>query len=59
MNQHPARIETGGYIALVIAIGFITFYALPDGIPFLVMLSMMVATQYALGSLAQRRARNS
>ena len=33
MNQRAARIETGEYIALVMAIGFLTFYALTDEVP--------------------------
>ena len=41
-------------IATVMACGFLTFYALPDGIPFLVRLTMMVAVQVAVGKTLQR-----
>ena len=34
MNQRAARIEIGAYVALVMAIGFLTFYALPNRHPF-------------------------
>ena len=37
------------YIAVVMACGFITFYSLPDGIPFLGRLTMMVLTQISVG----------
>ena len=53
MNQRAARIETGGYVALVMAIGFLTFYALTEGIPFLVRLVMIVATQVSMGEATQ------
>ena len=43
------------YIAVVVACGFITFYSLPDGIPFLGRLTMMVACQFSIG-IAIRRA---
>lgn len=45
----------GSYIALVMACGFLTFYSLPDGVPFLVRLTMMVATQIAVGKAVRRR----
>lgn len=57
MNQRAERIETGAYTALVMAMGFLTFYALPDGIPFLVRLTMMVTTQIAMGRALQRKER--
>ena len=41
-------------IAVVMACGFLIFYALPDGIPFLVRLTMMVAVQFAVGKALQR-----
>ena len=41
-------------IATVMACGFLTFYALPDRIPFLVRLTMMVAVQFAAGKALQR-----
>ena len=37
------------YIAVIMACGFITFYSLPDAMPFLVRLTMMVVTQVAVG----------
>ena len=41
------------FIAKVMACGFITFYSLPDAMPFLVRLTMMVATQVAVGKALQ------
>ena len=41
-------------IATVMACGFLTFYSLPDGIPFLVRLTMMVAVQFAVGKALKR-----
>ena len=41
-RSRTACSAQSGYIALVMAIGFLTFYALPDGIPFMVRLVMMV-----------------
>ena len=35
----------GGYVAIVMAIGFLIFYSLPDGTPLLVRLKMLVYTQ--------------
>ena len=46
--------ETAWYIAVVMACGFITFYSLPDGIPFLVRLSTMVMTQFGMGMALRR-----
>ena len=43
------------FIATVMACGFITFYSLPDGIPFLVRLVVMVAAQYVVGRALKRR----
>ena len=37
------------YIAVVMACGFITFYSLPDAVPFLGRLTMMVLTQISVG----------
>lgn len=51
---HRACTAQGTYIALVMAIGFLIFYALPDGIPFLVRLTMMVATQVGAGKVLNR-----
>ena len=54
------RSETytsGLLIAAVMACGFLTFYSLPDGIPFLVRLTMMAATQVAVGKALQREGR--
>ena len=45
------------YMAAVMAIGFLTFYGLPDGIPFLVRLAMMVATQIAVGQALRQEER--
>ena len=42
------------FIAKVMACGFITFYSLPEAVPFLVRLTMMVATQVAVGKALQR-----
>ena len=42
------------FIATVMACGFLTFFSLPDGIPFLVRLTMMVATQCAVGKALRR-----
>ena len=41
-------------IATLMSCGFLTFYALPDRIPFLVRLTMMVAVQVAVGKTLQR-----
>ena len=37
------------FIAKVMACGFITFYSLPDAMPFLVRLTMMAAGQVVAG----------
>ena len=37
------------YIAVVMSCEFSTFYSLPDGMPFLVRLTMMAASQTAVG----------
>ena len=42
------------FIATVMACGFLTFHSLPDGIPFLVRLTMMVAAQVVVGKALQR-----
>ena len=47
--------EDAGFIAAVMAIGFITFYSPPGGIPFVGRLTVMVALQFAVG-MALRRA---
>lgn len=57
MNQCAMGIETREYIALVMAIRFLTFYALPDGVPFLARLATMVATQYSVGRTLRREER--
>ena len=57
MFKRTGNSQTALYIALVMAIGFLTFYSLPDGIPFLVRLTMMVATQYAVGRALRRQER--
>ena len=40
--------------AVVMACGFLTFYSLPDEIPFLVRLTMMVPMQFAVGKALPR-----
>ena len=42
------------FIATVMACGVITFYSLPDVLPFLVRLTMMVAIQVAAGKVLQQ-----
>ena len=54
MFKRTGYSQTALYIAMVMAIGFLTFYALPDGIPFLVRLTMMVATQVAVARTVQK-----
>ena len=49
INGRDAR-----FIAAVMACGFLTFYSLPDGIPFLVRLTMMVAMQATVGRALRR-----
>ena len=51
------RRHRGMYIAAVMACGFITFYSLPDGIPFLVRLTMMGAMQAAVGRALRQKER--
>ena len=41
--------DTAGYVAVVMACGFITFYSLPDAVPFLVRLTTMALTQAGFG----------
>ncbi len=41
------------YIAVIIACGFITFYLLPDAMPFLVRLTMMASARIAVGKALQ------
>ena len=60
-DVHIARIRTisaGGGSALVSAGNMVathlTFYSLPDALPFLVRLTMMVATQVVVGKALQR-----
>ena len=62
-DVHIARIRTisvGGGPALVSAGNMVathlTFHSLPDAMPFLVRLTMMVVTQVALGKALQREA---
>ena len=43
------------FIAKVMACGFITFYSMPEAVPFLVRLTMMVATQFVVGKALQRK----
>ena len=50
----PKEYVKRGYVPLVMAIGFLAFYSLPDGIPLLVKLAMMVATQVAVGKVLDR-----
>ena len=47
-HKHP------WFIAAVMACGFITFYSLPETMPFLVRLTMMVALQFAVGRALRR-----
>ena len=49
------RINTADawFVGIVVACGFITFYSLPDVVPFLVRLTMMVALQFAVGRVLQ------
>ena len=42
------------FFAAVMACGFLTFYSLPDEIPFLIRLTMMVTMQFAVGKALQR-----
>ena len=49
MNQRDAQVETGAYVVLVMAIGFLTFYALPDRVPLLVRMTRMVLMQAGIG----------
>ena len=45
------------YIDVVIAIEFISFCSLPDGMPFLVRLTMIEVTQFTVGKWLQREER--
>ena len=55
--RNRTRLARGGllmlFIAKVMACGFITFYSMPEAVPFLVRLTMMVATQVAVGKALQ------
>ena len=42
------------FFATLVSCGLITFYSMPDAIPFLVRLTMMVATQFAEGRALRR-----
>ena len=42
------------FIATVMACGFITFHSMPEAVPFLVRLTMMVAMQFVVGRALQR-----
>ena len=53
MYRQSRRLRTGAYVALVMACGFLMFYSLPDGTPFLVRLTTMVAAQWAVGKALQ------
>ena len=46
--------DTALYVAVVMACGFITSCSLPDGIPSLVRLTMMVFTRFVLGRTLRR-----
>ena len=56
--RNRARLARGGllmrFIAKVMTCGFVTFYSMPEAVPFLVRLTMMVVTQVALGKALQR-----
>jgi hypothetical protein len=54
MYRQSQRLRTGAYVGLVMAIGFLVFHSMPDGIPFLVRLTMMVALQFAAGKALQQ-----
>ena len=41
------------FIAKVMACGFITFYSMPEAVPFLVGLTMMVVMQFVVGKALQ------
>ena len=45
----PALVSAGNMVAT-----HLTFYSLPDALPFLVRLTMMVATQVMVGKTLQR-----
>ena len=53
MNQIDAN--TVWYVAVVMACGFITFYSLPDVVPFLGRLTMMVLAQASIGLALRSR----
>ena len=44
-------------IAKVMACGFITFYSMPEAVPFLVRLTMMAVTQVAVGKTLRQEER--
>ena len=46
--SHGINYDVTWYITVVMSCGFITFDSLPDGVPFLVRLTMMVVTQIAV-----------
>lgn len=48
---HGINNDTAWYVAGVMACGFITFYSLPDVVPFLVRLTMMVVVQAGVGTV--------
>ena len=54
MPMHTDKADAW-YIGVVMACGFITFYAVPDAVPFLGNLTMMVVAQIIVG-LALRNA---
>ena len=55
LNRLDDNAATALYIAVVMACGFITFYSLPDVVPFSGRLTMMVVLQLNIG-VAVRRA---
>ena len=57
MYRQSQKLRTGAFFGLAMAIGFLTFYSLPDLIPFLVRLTMMVTAQVVMGNALQREER--
>ena len=57
--RNRARLARVGllmlFIAKVMACGFITFYSMPEAVPFLIRLTMMVVTQFVVGKALQRK----
>ena len=55
--RNRTRLVRGGllmlFIANVMACGFITFYSMPEAVPFLVRLTMMASAQIAVGKALQ------